>query len=104
MIVPEPTAMGLAVDERIGKTSSIRLTENGSETVIHSARVNRLNGEILSAGSTNSSPNMICVPAILPKILPQNMIVRTEILISTIFEMLRFPQVVIGLYTHFNYF
>ncbi len=50
MIVSELTAMGLAVDEGIGKTSSIRLTENGSAACdTFRSKVNHLNGEILSA-------------------------------------------------------
>ncbi len=50
MIVSELIAMGLAVDESIGKTSSIRLTENGSKACdTFRSKVNHLNGEILSA-------------------------------------------------------
>lgn len=50
MVVGELIAMGLVIDERTGKTSSLRLTEKGKEVChIFRSNIDRINFEILSA-------------------------------------------------------
>lgn len=50
MVVGELIAMGLVVDERTGKTSSLRLTERGEKACgVFRSIVDRLNCEIMSA-------------------------------------------------------